>query len=179
MMLLIRSLVFLCSALLLFAVAAAKAEQYDEYNIKAALLYNFARFVEWPRQSLPGNKHHFKICVYGNDPYGNRLDALEERNRNNITVYRHRLLKESITGCQIIFITKTTKGQVVEAISFFKNRPVLTVGETPDFVVHGGIIGLIREQDRIMFEINLAAANEAGLELSSQLLRIATRVITE
>ncbi len=157
--------------------SVATAEQYDEYTIKAALLYNFTKFVEWPLQRSPG--HHFNICVYGDDPYGNRLDALEEREASNITIYRHRILKDSITNCQIVFIAEASEGHVVEAIALFRNRPVLTVGETRDFVAQGGIIGLIREHDRIKFEINLAAADEAGLEMSSQLLRIARRVIRE
>ena len=165
--------------LLLLTAPASLAEHYDEYTVKAALLYNFTKFVEWPNNSIPGKEPEYRICIYGDDPYGKRLDALEQRERSNITVYRHDILRESIRNCQIIFIAETTEERLIESIAYLDKTPVLTVGETPNFVARGGIIGLVRDKDRIKFEINLKAANKAGLAMSSQLLRIAQRVIKE
>ncbi len=111
--------------ILLTLAQVVLAEHYDEYAVKAALLYNFTKFVEWPIQ--PAGRQNYKICIYGDDPYGPRLDALEDRKRSNITVYRHETLRESILSCQIIFIAETSEDRLIESIAYLDGTPVLTV----------------------------------------------------
>ncbi len=157
---------------------SAIAEQYDEYTIKAALLYNFTRFVQWPTNISRGESE-YRICIVGEDPYDFRLDALEAHTQSKITIYRYQVLREAVYGCQIIFIGETSRTRLLESIAYMHSAPVLTVGDTPDFVMHGGMIGLVVVNKKIRFEINLAAANRAGLDVSSQLLRVAQKVIRE
>jgi hypothetical protein len=167
----------LIATLLLAPVPVVRSEQYDEYTIKAALLYNFTRFIHWPTDSLSPRNRHYRICVYGPDPYGYRLDALEDRPRSDITVYRYELLNDALTGCQILFISELDDRRVKSVTKFLVSHPILTVGESENFILSGGMVGLVREEDTVKFEINLRTVNAAGLEMSSQLLRIATRVI--
>lgn len=181
-----RNPMLMMRAVVVFAVAVvavflvrpvlSQSRVYDEYAIKAALLYNFSKFVTWPDEESPPTEH-FEICVYGRDPYGETIDAVSQRQTKGRPISIVRYGRLTAGDCQIAFIGQSETYRLEEAITFFRDKPILTISETPNFVDKGGMIGLISDQSRVNFEINLRAARTARLAVSSQLLRIARRVV--
>ena len=149
-----------------------------EYAVKAALLYNFSKFIDWPESAFAGSPD-FGICLLGGDPYGVRIDAVARKRTHgrSIRIARLENVSKPASPCHIAFITKSVVGSLQQTLTDLDNEPVLTVGEGPEFIEDGGMIGLVREGSRIRFEINRGATRRAGLSVSAQLLRIAERVI--
>ena len=139
------------------------ADGVSEYHVKAAFLAKFPEFVKWP---APGAT--ITVGVLGDDPFGNVLEQM-------IKVRRAKRVEE-LKGCQIIFIARSERGNVGAILAALAGTGVLTVGETEDFVKQGGIIGFTMEGERVRFEINSGAARRGGLEISSRLLKLATKV---
>lgn len=174
----LRVLSIVIAAALSAAPTFSQPKVYDEYTVKAAYLYNLSKFVEWPPTDvLAETESPFEICIYGRDPYGEKIDAVTKRTIKGrpVSVTRHgRLTADS---CDIAFIGQSESYKMGEAILFFADSPVLTIGESAEFVEKGGMVGLVADQKRVTFEINLQAARAAKLEFSSQLLRLATRLM--
>jgi hypothetical protein len=171
----------LCAAVALAAVWGGHGLNGDsrrptEYQVKAAYLANFAKFIEWPPGSITDD-HPVPVCIVGQDPFGPVLDAA----LNGESVDRHPLVPRRISairdadGCRILFIS-ASEPVIDSVIASVERMPVLTVSDMPGFLKHGGIIEFVLEANRVRFEINLAAARTAGLNLSSELLRVATGV---
>jgi len=143
-----------------------------EFEVKAAFLYNFAKFIEWPSQAFPGGEPAFTICVIG-DPFEGALDRAvqgEVLDGRPLTV-RHITSVEGVRRCQMIYIAASeTQLSVLTAAA---NAPILTVGETEDFINEGGMIRFTKTAGRIRFQINPDAADRASLKVSSRLLRLA------
>jgi hypothetical protein len=139
-----------------------------EYRVKAAYLFNFAKFVEWPAEAPAGP---LTICVAGRDVFG---DVLAQTIRGETIESRSlaaRVILEPEPGCHIVFVPR---GSATPAyLRAARNAPVLTVGETPDFIDQGGIITFILDGANVRFEIDQDAANRVGLRISSRLLRLA------
>ncbi len=147
------------------------AEQPLEYDVKAAFLLNFTKFIEWPTSAFSSADAPFAICIFGHDPYGRAIDDLilgEHVGRHSIVVRRIAQPPAPRT-CQIIFLEAPSK--IPSGLG-----PVLTVGEGPQFLRDGGMIAFVLENRRVRFEINEAAAAAAGLKLSSKLLSVAKSV---
>lgn len=164
--------VVLAAALLIPAVLAQSA---GEYEVKAAFLYNFAKFVEWP--ALP-NGAPFRVCVAGADPFGPTLEnALRGRVLDGrwLEVRRPQRLEDA-SNCQILFIGSMDRLHLDELLGQIRDRPVLTVGEGHQFSQSGGMIAFRIENQRLRFEINREAADRAHLRLSSKLLSLAATV---
>lgn len=139
-----------------------------EYRVKAAYLLNFARFVEWPPAARSGP---LTICVAGRDVFG---PVLAETVRNETVEGRPlvaRVILEPEPGCHVIFVPRGAAAQAY--LRAMRETPVLTVGETPEFLAEGGVVNFLRDGDNVRFEINPAAADRAGLRVSSRLLRLA------
>ena len=171
------SIVYLLSSILSVCAIAYAAElpAPSEYQIKAAFLYNFAKFVEWPSQALPESSASITLCVLGEDPFGSDLDRTIESKTINSRVLVSRRLNtlHGVDVCQILFISASERrrmGQILEAL---KDQSLLTIGETEPFARLGGVINFTMEQDRVRFEINVDAAERKGLKISSKLLRLA------
>jgi hypothetical protein len=151
-------------------------EQPSEYQVKAAYLYNFGKFVQWPAQTSTGNT--FAICVLGNDPFGPILDATvanQTINGKQLVVKRiSRALEAS--SCRVVFVSDAESGRLEKIFPILDKFGVLTVSDMPHFVQRGGMIQLVLEGDKVRFEANPAAAQKAGLALSSELLKVATKV---
>ena len=150
----------------------------DEYQVKAAYLYNFGRFVEWPAKLTTANTGSFNICILGEDPFGPALDttlAGEMIANQKVAARRISSLQESI-DCQILFISASEAKRLNKIIESLGNSAVLTVSDIPQFSQRRGMIQLVMEGNRIRFEVNLAATQRAGLTLSSELLKVATAV---
>jgi hypothetical protein len=180
MALLRRSPLALLLAILLAAPGRLHAQPAGEYDLKAAFLYNFAKFVDWPPAAFPEPNGSFRICVLGKDPFGGSLQAAvngEEIAGHKLTVVRTDSLAKP-SGCQILFLSRSERDQTSQILSAVKDAPVLTVGDAPGFLEQGGIINFLLEGNKVRFEINNEAAGRAGLSISSKLLQLARRVVT-
>lgn len=165
------------SALLLFGgsfALPALADEQPEYRLKAAFLYNFALFTDWP----PDVGSTLQLCVHGADPFGKELDALHGKpvGSRSIAVQRKRS-GDSLHGCQIVFIAASAIGSLPRVLETLRGLPVLTVADSPGAARQGAALNLAVDQNKISFETNLQATRSAGLKLSSKLLRLATEVI--
>ena len=162
---------FLCTALLLRCVVLA--EPASEFDVKAAFLLNFTKFIEWPPSAFAAADSPMNICVIGKDPLGAALDEIvqgEAVNGRRVAVERLPAMPPPKT-CQLIYISAEGKG--IEKMLSGVGPGVLTVGEGDDFLRGGGMIGFVIENRRVRFDINQAAAEGAALKLSSKLLRVA------
>jgi len=151
-----------------------------EYQVKAAFLYNFAKFVEWPAESLPQDTDAVTIGVIGEDPFGAILeDTLDGKTccHDRRLVARRFRRVEDAASAQILFIGASEESHLPEILSALDGANVLTVSDIDRFADRGGVIGFRREGNKLRFEINTDAAAHAGLTISSQLLKLATRVI--
>jgi hypothetical protein len=171
------------AAILAMAVAAvavcqvrAQSPAATEYQVKAAYLYNFGRFVEWPADAASGDS--FAICVLGRDPFGRILDAtLTGLAIDGKAVVARRIGKpQDASGCRIVFISVSEALQLPQTLAAFEKRSVLTVSDIPEFAQRGGAIQFVLDGKKVRFEINLAIAQNAGLVLSSDLLKVAVAV---
>lgn len=168
-------------ALLALGISADLTAQSDisEYRIKAAFLFNFAKFVDWPANTFVDRKKPMTFCTVGNDPFNGVLDeVVSGKAVVGRTIYvQHFKQLEDIGGCQILFVGYGQKRLVPAVINRFKDSPVLTVGESERFAQQGGMIGLLLEEDKLRFEINLASTHQARLNMSAKLLALAKTVI--
>jgi hypothetical protein len=159
--------------------AGSRAEDAPlEYQVKAAFLYNFAKFVEWPEGSFAKTGDPIVIGVLGDNPFGRTLDnsvagkTVDERP----LMVRYFSSADKIEPCHILYVSLSERRRLGTVIEALKNKHTLTVGETNDFTAGGGIIGFTLEEGKVRFEINSAASQRAGLKISSKLLKLATTV---
>lgn len=156
-----------------FPVAGRAADIAPEYALKAAFIYNFAAFTDWP----PGTGNILNLCVVGKNPFGQSLSRLEGKTIGDMRVtIRLPAEGESLRSCQILFISAAEQANIARLLEEIKGAPVLTVAEGPGLVQQGVVIALFMEQRRITFEVNLEAARRARLSISSKLLRLAKTV---
>ena len=165
-------------ALLLSAVwpCCFAADARPEYEIKAAFLLNFTKFVEWPPAAFADSNSLFAICILGRDPFGRTLDDIVEGevvDGRKLTVRR---ISETPTRqtCQLVFFAESVREtrHVLSALG----PGVLTVGDHENFIRDGGMIGFVIDNRRVRFDINESVAETAGLKLSSKLLNVARSV---
>ena len=166
-------------ALLLFlafaGLAAAQEAPPLEYELKAAFLYNFVKFVEWPPEAFAGARSPLTICVYGEDPFGASLDGVvrgESLGERSLLVQRPETLEE-LRDCHVLFVSHSERQRMPEILARVEGAPVLTVGDTDGFLRAGGMINFVLEENKVRFLINQAAAERSGLRISSKLLRLA------
>lgn len=163
------------------AMAGARADaQGLEYQVKAAFLFNFTKFVEWPFDAFTAPGDPVTVCVVGDDPFGESLDAVvqgETANGRPLKVHRTRSFADLRT-CHMLFVPRSERRQGT-ILASLRGAGILTVGDGDGFLTDGGIIRFVLDQNRVRFEVNLAAAEGNRLRLSSKLLRLARRVYTE
>jgi YfiR/HmsC-like len=159
----------------------AAAQSATEYQVKAAFLFNFAKFIDWPADAFPNADAPLQICVLGQDPFGRDFEQVIE----DKAVNGHRLEVAHPDGvpqsraCQILFIGASEKQRVREILHGLRGASVLTVGETPGFAAMGGVINFVLDENRVRFEINVKAAERAHLKLSARLLTVAKLIVTD
>jgi len=149
-----------------------------DYDVKAAYLYNFGRFVEWPENVAATRSGSFTICVLGQDPIRRSLDAtLAGETIGGKTIVAKRISSAEESGiCQILFLSRTDDSRLNKIIADLDKMAVLTVSDMPQFVKRGGMIQFVLEGKKVRFEVNLTATQHVGLTLSSELLKVATAV---
>ncbi len=182
-------------AVLIAACDGAEPPHGTEYQVKAAFLYNFVKFTEWPAAKL-ADGNEIILGLVGSHPFGNAFEPVKDklikgrpliirelgdfgelRKRSDQDKTGQRL--EELKKCHLLFICDSQKNYFKEIIETVKDCNVLTVGETGNFLEFGGIITFVMKAEKLTFEVNLIAAKREGLQISSQVLRLAERVITE
>jgi hypothetical protein len=168
---------FSLRVLLLLAAGSSRAQDAtpSEYQLKAAFLFNFAKFVEWPPDSSGESTAPFVIGILGSSPFGDDLQqTIQGKSINNrplITREVHSLTEA--TNCQILFISTSERKRLPEIFKTLGDAHVLTVGENDQFIRAGGMINFVMEEQKIRFQINNDAAKRVGLKISSKLLGLA------
>lgn len=155
---------------------SAQAAKPTEYEVQAAYLSNFGRFVEWAPAT--GDKDPFYVCVLGADPFGSVLDAaLRGESINGQPMVPRRIAAPAeASNCRIVYINPAKDTQMRAILGALRNMSVLTVSDAADFTREGGMIQFVLDGNRVRFDINLGAAQRAGLTLSSELLKVAAAV---
>jgi len=159
---------------LLWVALPALADELPEYRLKAAFLFNFALFTEWPAE-VGGV---LNLCVHGTDPFGKEIDLLQGKAVGSRTIdVQRKHVGESLKDCQIVFVAPSAIGTLPQVLESVRGRPVLTVADSVGAARKGATLNLAVDQNKVSFEVNLQAARAAGLTLSSKLLRLAAGVI--
>ena len=160
----------LCAA----APAVRAADDLPEYRLKAAFVYNFALFTEWPADV--GST--LRLCIFGPDPFGAELDGLQGKavGERSIAVQRKTGV-DGLKGCQIVFVSPSATAQLPRVLEALEGQAVLTVADSLGAARQGVALNMAVNQNKVSFEANLKAARAARLNLSSKLLRLATEVI--
>ena len=179
--LLITILVILLSSWALEA-RAQDAPSSSEYLIKAGFIYNFANLVQWPQNAFTQADSPIVIGILGEDHFGVTLDRVLQGKKVNGRPFVVRRFKSvadlaqsviDLKDCQILFVSSSETAHVTEAIQTLRGISVLTIGEIPGFAKRGGIINLVLEDNKVRFEVNVEAAKQADLNISSRLLALA------
>ena len=171
----VRRFAFVLALLIVTGRVPAAEPAADEYPVKAAFLFNFAKFVEWPADAFKGSDDPIGICVVGQNPFGS---ALQDLVRDKTVANRPFLVREAANAqqaskCQIVFVTASERKRFRSLLEDLRGHSILTVGEADDFVASGGIINFKLKDARVRIEIDAGAAERARLRISSKLLSLA------
>jgi hypothetical protein len=161
-------------------VEAAPDRVSREYLIKAAILYNLAKFATWPETAFSGAEAPVRLCVLGHDPFGAALQSLRGKRvgRRQLAVAMSTDVGD-VPACHVLFVSGSEAHQLGEILDTVSRLPILTVADFEHFATAGGIVGLTEVDDRSRIEVNVDAAELAGVRLSSKLLRLAVTVDTQ
>jgi hypothetical protein len=151
--------------------------ELQEYEVKAAFLFNFAKFVEWPEGSFKNSEAPLIISILGKDPFAGALDAIKEKtiNGRGIVIKRAPSL-EQLERSHILFVCKSERDNLPKILDIAQKWNALTVGDMKGFAGSGGMINLVKTDEKIRFEINLSATEKANLKVSSKLLKLGSIV---
>jgi hypothetical protein len=159
------------------AVDVAESAPSREQRIKAAFLYNFAKFVEWPDR-VESSVSSFAVCLLGWPTFATAVDTIDGKMvRGKPIVVKTVVDETAIKDCQIVFLDDAHRDSVITAAALHRKYGILTVSESADFASSGGMIGMYVHGDKVRFRVNTGAAKRSGLTVSSRLLNIADRVI--
>ena len=178
----IRAVVVLVSVALTWVTADGSASaqgpdaQSREYQLKVAFIYNFVKFIDWPAPALSPADSTFVVGVFGEDPFGSALEALEGKiaKGRNIHVRRFRTLDAlEAEPAHVLFLGPSNEDKLDEILQSLSDSGILTIGEGSAFTKAGGIIAFVNRKTKVRFLINVDAGQRCGLRMSSQLLRLA------
>jgi len=160
-----------------FPTLAQIADSADssEYLIKAGFIYNFANLMQWPANTFSNPDAPIVVGILGADTSRGILDEVlagKKVNGRSFTV-KHLKRGMDLKGCNIVFVSASENAHLDEILRLVKNLPILTIGETPTFAERGGIINFIVINDKVRFEVNVEAAKQADISISSRLLALA------
>lgn len=158
----------------ILSFAHGEPQPAPEYAVKAAFLFNFAKFVEWPADAFSGAASPIVICVLGEDPFGDALGSLKGKTANGRPiVIRYAATLGELERCHLLFISSSEKANLPKILQTAKGWSILTVGDMNGFAQNGGIINMVKGESRVGIEINLEAAQRSRLKISSKLLALA------
>lgn len=157
---------------------AALPPRAAEYEVKAAFIYNFARYVEWPSSAFAGPTDPIRLCILGDDPFGEIVD----RTLRGKTVAQHPFVVlrieeiEKTRGCHIVFVSRAESERLGAVLAAVHGRPVMTIVDVEGAVQRGAILNFVLRDGRVRFAVNTGSAQRSGLSLSSQLVKLAIAV---
>ena len=160
-------------------LGSAEPRVYPEYQVKAMMLLNFARFIEWPEDAFTNAAAPFVVGVPGRDPFGADLDRVfaNKQVQKRPVVIRRMTTEREWRECHLLFLPPSERKRQREILENLKSLPVLAVGETDDFMdMGGGIQFILRQDSTVQFAVNLDAAKPARLKFSASLLKLADKV---
>lgn len=154
---------------------SVQGQAADEYEVKAAILLNFAKFIDWPTQAFRDGSGPLVIGVLGNDPFGERLDRVVGGKvvKNRPLIVKRLRAGQDIRDCHILFVSSSEQKRLPQILQSLGGASVLTVSEMSRFAQEGGVIHLTKENNRVAFQINVENAERARLKINSPLLALA------
>ena len=170
-----------CGILMLSSLShsspAPSSPELTPFDVEAAYLYNFGKFIQWPADSVSASQP-FSICILGQDNFGRRLDDLiaNDSIQGRKIIARRLTSPDSADGCQIVFLGQSEDAHLKKDIDVLGKKPILTVSNIPQFLERGGMIQFLVQNRRVRFAVNLPAAERNGLAMSSELLKVAIYV---
>jgi len=164
--------------LLLGSISPLQAEEISqEYQLKAAFLVNFARFISWPEPSSLPRREEFTLCIVGSNPFGTTLHALESKkiNGRNLKVIDAETFQQ-LPSCHLLYVSKSEKNELESIFSRIRQKPVVTVSDIPGFAEAGGSIEFVTREDRLSFIINNSDLKQRGIQAGASMLDLAASV---
>jgi len=157
------------------SVIQVRAQTVNEYQVKAAFIFNFAKFVEWPSDAF-GEGAALVVGVIGEDPFGGALDRLNGNTANGraLRIKRFRW-GDDLRACQVLFVSASEDRHLRKIMESIRGTSVLTIGESTQFSQSGGMIRFVIQDNKVRFEINASSAGQSGLKISSKLLALSKR----
>jgi hypothetical protein len=161
------------TAIFICAAVPARAQSPSEYQVIAAMLFNFTKYVEWPADSIAAS-NQLSICIAGLESFKGSMDIYQNRlSKGNIIRIRGVKGPQDVRGCNLLFIDDSEEDKLAAYTFQTAKMPVLTASNIRHFADHNGIIGFFKQDDRIRFEINIEASKQSRLFISSNLLKLA------
>jgi len=156
----------------------AAADAALEYRVKAAFLYNFAKFVTWPGTAFASPEAPVVFCVVGEDPFGELLESTtKDRKVEGREIEIRRVPHDAVlAGCHLVFTSEVDGGRMARVLQQAAAAGALAIGESDDFLTQGGMVRLLVEEGKVRFDVSTRATETVGLKVSSQLLKLAREV---
>lgn len=171
------SLTLLISFTCIGFTSSVQAARYvaEEYELKAVFLYNIANFINWPEYAFENEGAPFHFCVLGTDPFAGSLETTihDEMVKSRVAKVLHLQTLEQAEQCQILFISDSERTRIDEIATKVHQHPVLLVGDTDDFIHHGGMVKFFTQEQRVRLAINPTAVQAVNLSMNANLLRVA------
>lgn len=147
----------------------------SEYQVKAALIYNLTRMLEWPNESIRLSNEQFSICFLGDEPFGDALNIIRDKKVQNRPIY---LLKNialgQASGCAMLFISGSEDKHLEDILKNLQGLPLLTLSDTPEFAKRGVMFNFVRDDKKVRMELNQTQLSAAGFGLNPALLKLVT-----
>ena len=161
------------------SLAAVGGPSASEYSTKVVLLERLSRFVEWPTESTQSEVGGpFLIAVVGQNPFGDELDAyfLTHKVKGRPVSVRYYRGARDLGPCDLLFISSSERHRLTELLQQVAKKPILTVGDSEGYAARGVMVNIVREQEHLGFEVHLAAAKAAGIQMNSAFLQVAKKI---
>jgi hypothetical protein len=173
-----RWLLLLWLALLGAFATPAQDTQLTEADLKAAFLYNFAKFIDWPKDAFLNEESPIVVGIFGDEDFAATLRTLLQNKKahGRAFVVRRVVNSQEAKNCQFLFFREAENRRLPQVLDTIRRLPILTVGESADFLDNGGMLNLFFEDKQLRFEVNPGPAETAKLNISSQLMRLAKTV---
>ncbi|MDY6933381.1 MAG: YfiR family protein [Spirochaetota bacterium] len=168
------TLIIICILTLNLQALYARSPSYNEYLVKAAFLYNIAKFIDWSPKAFKNDQSDIVLHIIGEDTFGNAINSIRGKtiNGRKLVIKRSRSLQE-FEKCHILFISKSEKDNLEPIFAKLQGLEVLTISDMSNFTRYGGIINLKTIKGKIHIEINVLRSELAGIKISSRLLKLA------
>jgi len=174
-----RFWLFIVSIIICLGCQNALAIKASEYEVKAAYLYHFTQFIDWPESAFESTDTGFNLCLYGGNPFGTALSPLLKR---KYKTHPFTLVfpggPENTRNCHILYLNNVNETEQVAVLEAIGENPVLVISSSPQFVENGGNIGFLSVEDHIRFAINRDAGEKRGLVSSAKLLELAVQIVS-